>query len=151
MLSGGTADWGRQLPIGNEVRTVCYSADLMTRLYIDDTHKYMRTVFIGMDKVQPADGTFWGDDSGGFGHFRMADVASGDTLIGHIDWRVEDGQDYGTFHFDEGHGYWKGVSGALTDVRLDWCTKRSEDSIGPGEPVTLLAFIEGIGSLSFPE
>ena len=150
MFAGGTAEWGRQLPIGNEVRTVCYGADLMTRLSVADGNKYMRTVFIGMDKVRPDGSDIWGEESGGFGHFRMEDIHTGDSLLGHIDWRVEDGQDFGTFHFDEGSGYWKGVSGAMPNVQLDWCTRESDGSLASGEPIMLLAFIEGRGSLDFP-
>lgn len=151
MIAGGLAEWGQQLPIGDGVRTVCYSADLMTRLSTDSGDAYMRTVFIGMDRVRPDDSDDWGDESGGFGHFQMEDIRSGDTLLGHIDWRVESGQDFGTFHFDEGTGHWKGVNGAMSDVRLDWSTRESDGSIASGHPVTLLAFIQGRGSLSFPD
>lgn len=151
MISGGVANWGRQLPIGDEARTVCYSADLMTRLSTDSGDAYMRTVFIGMDKVRPDESDSWGDESGGFGHFQMEDIHSGDKVVGHIDWRVDAGQDFGTFHFDEGTGYWKGVGGAMHDVRLDWCTRESDGSIASGRPVTLLAFIAGQGSLSFAD
>ena len=151
MIAGGTADWGRQLPIGDGVKTVCYSADLMTRLSAGSQDRYLRTVVIGMDKVRPDESSAWGDESGGFGHFEMKDIHSGDKILGHIDWRVDDGQDFGTFHFDEGTGDWKGVSGALTDVRLYCCTRESDESIAPGLPVTLLAFIAGQGSLSFPD
>jgi hypothetical protein len=151
MLSGGYAEWERQVPIGNGTRAVGYRANLMTRLTTEDHSAYLRTIFIGMDKVLPDEEAEWGDDSGGYGNFHMEDIHTGESLLGRIEWRVEAGQDFGTFFFEDGDGYWKGISGALPQVRLDWCTRDPEASIAAGVPVTLLAFIEAHGPLNFAD
>lgn len=147
LQSGGTARWGRQLPVGGELKTVCYEADLISKLTVagSGAPRYFRTTFIGMDEVE-ADGSV----PRGFGTVRFEDTRSDDVLTGRVDWFIEDGQDAGIFTFDHGTGAWKGVTGTIR-ARLEFCTTRRGDSLTSGEPVSVMGFLDGVGTLAFPD
>lgn len=150
MRAGGVAQWGRQLPrLGKPhfLKVVSYECDLMSTLAIGgdgENLTYFRTVYVGMDEVDSKESV-----SGGYGYFHMDDIRSGERLGGRIQWRVEDGQDYGTFVFEGGTGAWAGASGSI-DVRLDWCTRNPTENFDSGEPIVLVAFLEGTGVLDLP-
>jgi hypothetical protein len=147
LQSGGVARWGRQLPLRGELKTVCYEADLMSKLTVagSESPRYFRTTFIGMDDVE-ADGAV----PRGFGTVRFEDTRTDDLLIGRVDWFIEDGRDAGIFSFEEGTGAWKGVSGNVR-VRLEFCTTRRGDSLTSGDPVSVMGFLDGTGTLTFPD
>jgi hypothetical protein len=147
MTSGGSAQWGRQLPLRGQLKTVCFEADLMTKIVLSgsDTPTYFRTVFVGMDEVDTD-----GSTPHGFGSVWMEDPRTEDLLLGRVDWFMVDGRDKGTFTFDDGTGAWKGVSGEI-GVDLEFCSATREGSLTSGHPVLGLAFIEGTGRFTLPD
>lgn len=144
MVAGGSAQWGRQLPLRDNLKTVCFEADLITKIVLDGNSAptYFRTVFVGMDEVDTD-----GSTPHGFGRVRLEDHKTEDLLLGKVDWFMVDGRDKGTFTFDSGTGAWAGISGEVS-VDLEFCTATREGSLTAGSPVVGLAFIEGSGSFT---
>lgn len=147
MDAGGVARWGRQLPHQGDIGIVGYEADIVTRLQVSGEEKahYFRSVYSGMDEVA-ADGSV----PHGYGTVFLEDIHSEDTLIGHVDWFIESGEDRGTFTFREGTGYWKAVSGTIS-ARLEFSTLKRGDSLTSGDPVAVMGFLEGDGIFAFPD
>lgn len=148
MIAGGTARWGRQLPVDAKTNTVCYEADIITKLSVwtpDEHVSYHRSTYIGMDEVE-ADGRV----PTGFGRVRLEDIRTGDLLLGRVDWWEEEGRDLGTFSFDSGTGFWENASGRI-DVVLQFCTLEPDGDLSSGDPVAVMGFLEGTGQFSFAE
>lgn len=146
MISGGSAQWGRQLPLRGRLKTVCFEADLMTKIVLSDgAPTYFRTVFAGMDEVDTD-----GSTPHGYGTVWMQDPHTDDLLLGRVDWFMENGRDKGQFTFDDGTGRWKGVAGDVA-VDLEFCSATSAGSLTSGDPVLGLAFVEGAGQFRLPD
>jgi hypothetical protein len=146
-ISGGFAQWGRQAPLrGSDLKVVGYEADMAVKLAVEGQDPYyFRTLFTGQDEVAPD-----GSVPRGWGAVKMEDLRTGDLLIGHVDWFIEDGRDKGTMTFDGGTGPWKGVTGTIP-VDLEFSTAESSGDITSGAPVRVMGFIEGTGQFSFPD
>lgn len=143
-LAGATARWGRQLRKSDRLMTVCYEADVMAKLTLDGgAPAYMRGIFAGMDDVDEH-----GEVPVGFGVVNFSDIKSGDELRGRVDWFLSEGQDKGTFHFEDGTGAWSGVRGSIP-VELAFTTKEPNALLNVGSPVEVMGFLEGSGRLSF--
>lgn len=143
MVAGGLAQWGRQLPKDAKLNTVCYEADLISKLTLRggiERTSYHRSVYVGMDDVE-SDGRV----PSGFGTVRLEDIRSQELLIGRVEWWEEDGRDLGTFYFEGGTGFWERARGRI-DVLLEFCTKDRAGDLTCGDPVAVMGFLEGTGN-----
>lgn len=148
MVAGGTARWGRQVPKDAKTNTVCYEADIMTKLTVwapDERVSYHRSTYIGMDEVE-ADGRV----PTGFGSVQLEDIRTGELLIGRVDWWEEGGRDLGTFSFESGTGFWENATGRI-DVVLEFCALEPDGDLTSGDPVAVMGFLEGTGQFLFTE
>jgi hypothetical protein len=152
--AGGSARWGRHVPLDETERTFCYEADSIFRLYTDTERVYFRAFFAGMDVITEA-----GNVPRGHGQFRLTELDAGedgqgrstngkDELFGTMEWREVDGHDTGVITVKRGTGRWVGATGSF-DVRFPaFCSFDPAASYNVTEPIDTLFFIEGSGHLS---
>ncbi|WP_158171105.1 hypothetical protein [Rhodococcus sp. JT-3] len=145
--SGASGEWGRQVPIPGGGKTVGYEVDSAVRLVVEGRKTaYFRAIFTGQDRVAPD-----GSVPSGFAEAFLEDMHdTANTLVGHIDWFLDNGQDRGTLTLHEGTGTWRGVSGTLA-LTLYWGPLDAADSTATGSPVKVMGFTEGSGQVTFPD